>query len=134
MTTQNSRQFQDTHIAARNFDRMVGFYTQFMNLELMEQTAEMALLRDARTGQTLCVTNGPSVDKPSPGVVVADLDRAIEELETFGGKVRRRWTLGMVEGANCEDPEGNEMMLWQRRSALSASIDPTEETAPLSLA
>jgi predicted enzyme related to lactoylglutathione lyase len=130
----HTRQFQDTMVSARNFDRMVSFYTRFMGLELMEQTADFALLRDGRTGQSLCVTNGPSVETPSPGVAVADLERAIDELEAMGGKVRKRWMLGMLEGANCEDPEGNGLMLWQRRAGLSAEAELGEDVAHLSLA
>jgi catechol 2,3-dioxygenase-like lactoylglutathione lyase family enzyme len=132
-----SRRFQDTMISARNYDRLVGFYTRFMGLELLEQNGELALLRDASTGQTLCVTNGPAVEAPSPAVAVDDLERAVLELETLGGRVRKRWMIGMFEGANCEDPEGNGIMLWQRRESLvpaHATGDDADVGAPLSLA
>ncbi len=107
------RTLEDTMIPARNYRKMVGFYRRFLGLELKQGTPHFTLLKDAKSRQELCITNGRSVGRTSPGIRVTDLEAALKDLRKLGGKVSRRWDFGAMRGANAKDPEGNEILVWQ---------------------
>lgn len=108
-----ARKFFDTMISASDFPKMVEFYEKFWGLTVTDRHEYYAMLVDPVTGQKLCITNGPSVTQTSPGFDVDDIDKAVRDVEVLGGKVLRRWELKGKKGANCQDPEGNEIMIWQ---------------------
>ena len=104
---------RDTMISARDFRKLTLFYTRFVGLKCTARNQRFAALMDPKSRQCLCITNGESVDRASPGIQVQDLDAALKRLARLGGKVRKRWDYGAMRGANCKDPEGNEIMVWQ---------------------
>ena len=104
--------FKDTMIVAMDFEKMIKFYNEYCELEIVEKTENWATLVDKETKQSLCITNGTSVRSTSPGFEVTDLDKALSDLERRGGSVVKKWEFGPMKGAHCSDPEKNEMMIW----------------------
>lgn len=117
LTLDTQKQFpqnmQDTMIAAKNFDALVGFYKSFGSFGVAETNPSFCTLRDAVSGGTICITNGESVKSTSPGFRATDLAASLTTLEKMGGKIVKRWEYGPMVGVNAEDPEGNEIMIWQ---------------------
>lgn len=114
-TATTTRTFQDTMISAEDFAPMVRFYTEFVGLEIVEENDAWVLLKDATTSQSLCITKGASVKSTAPGISVPDIEVALTDLTALGGSVTERWEFGPMVGANCTDPEGHEVMVWQTR-------------------
>ncbi|MEK7689844.1 MAG: hypothetical protein AAB425_02360, partial [Bdellovibrionota bacterium] len=84
-------QFKDTMMMARDFKALVRFYNEFVGMSIVESTEHWTMLRDEKTGQSLCITNGPSVRTTSPGIEVEDLEVALGELKRLGGSVHKTW-------------------------------------------
>lgn len=95
-----------TMVPATNFEKMIEFYKSLGNLEIQSKTDDYVVLKNPRTQESICVTNGHSLKKPSAGFKTDNIRDAIGHLESLGGKVQK-----MV--ATCIDPEGNEIMVWQ---------------------
>jgi predicted enzyme related to lactoylglutathione lyase len=106
------RKFKDTMISASDFGGLVSFYENFWGVKAVRND-DFAMLVDRETKQSLCITNGPSVTATSPGFAVDDIEKAVNDVTQLGGKVIRRWEFSTMKGANCYDPEGNEIMIWQ---------------------
>ena len=106
---------KDTMIMAMDYPKMIKFYNEFLGLEIIEKTEQWTTLKDTETSQTLCITNGSSVRATAPGIEVPNLDKALKDLETLGGSVHKYWEFDTLKGANCYDPENNEMMIWEER-------------------
>lgn len=111
-TTKHAR-LKDTMISASDIATMRRFYEEVVGLEVTQETDDFVMLTDPETNQSICLTDGRSVSSTSPGVEVDELEEAITRLERLGGSVRDRWEFGPMIGANCSDPEGNELLLWQ---------------------
>ena len=107
------RNFSDTMIAAKDYKKLVSFYTDFVGLEVAESTKNYTMLVDQEKKQCLCITDGPSVTSTSPGIAVTDLAQSLIDLKVMGGTVLKTWEFASMKGANCQDPEGNELMIWQ---------------------
>ena len=105
--------FLDTMLPAMDFRKLVSFYTRFVGLKTTERNRGFAMLTDPKSRQALCITNGRAVGRASPGIQVQDLDASLKRLRKLGGKILKRWDFGGMRGANCKDPEGNEMLVWQ---------------------
>lgn len=104
---------KDTMIMTQDYSKMVKFYNEFVGLEITEQTENWTTLQDKETGNTLCLTNGASVRSTAPGIEVENLEKSLEELRAVGGTVHKTWEFATMKGANCYDPENNEIMLWE---------------------
>lgn len=104
---------QDTMIMARDYEKMIKFYNEFVGLDIIDKNEHWATLRDKETNQVLSITNGPSVRSVSPGIEVENIEHALQAIKLLGGSVHKRWELGSMKGANCYDPENNEIMVWQ---------------------
>lgn len=100
-------------ISAADADRMVAFYRDFAGLTVGDDTDSYVMLSDSDTGQSLCITKGSSVGSTSPGIAVDDIGAALKQIVELGGSIRDKWDYGPMVGANCSDPEGNEVMVWQ---------------------
>jgi predicted enzyme related to lactoylglutathione lyase len=108
-----TRTYTDTMIAAKDYRKLAGFYRDLCGLGVVQETEHFFMLRDPETRQSLCITNGPSVSQTSPGLSVINLEQALNDVERLGGKVRNRWEYQPMKGANCQDSEGNEVMIWE---------------------
>ncbi|MFC1522894.1 VOC family protein [Elusimicrobiota bacterium] len=107
------RNFSDTMIAAKDYKKLVDFYHKLVGLEIAEATDDYTMLVDKEKKQNLCISNGVSIKRTAPGIAVEDLEETLKDLENLGGKIEKRWELGPMKGANCMDPEGNWIMIWQ---------------------
>ncbi len=107
------RNFSDTMIAAKDYEKLVSFYTGFVGLEVTESSEKFTMLVDREKKQCLCITNGESVSSTSPGILVTDLAQSLIDLKSMNGKILKTWEFASMKGANCLDPEGNELMIWQ---------------------
>lgn len=116
-TATKTARFQDTMVSATDYATMVRFYTEFVGLEPTQVTDDFTMLTDPETGQSLCITDGASVARVSPGIAVDSIEPALERLVELGGSVTERWAFGPMVGANATDPEGNELMVWELRTA-----------------
>ena len=109
----NKATFTVMMIAAVNYDNSVQFYHLFVGLDISKKTEAYNRLKDKESGQMLCITNGESVKQTSPGIKVADMQATLRMLEELGGHVIKQWVYASMEGANCMDSEGNEVLIWQ---------------------
>ena len=110
------RSFTDTMMSVKNFEKQIEFYTNFLGLSIVHKVTGYALLKDNESGQVLCITDGESVASVSPGITTANLEDSLAELNKLGGSVVKRWEYSDMIGANCKDPEGNELMIWQLKN------------------
>lgn len=108
--------YSDNMISAENFEETIGFYQDSFGLTLGSKNESFAVLVDPVSKQKLCITNGPSVSKMSPGISTSDLSETLKSFESRGGKITKRWEYKYMIGANCHDKEGNEVMIWESRS------------------
>ena len=46
-------------------------------------------------------------------MIAADMQATLRMLEELGGHVIKQWGYASMEGANCKDSEGNEVLIWQ---------------------
>ncbi len=105
--------FTDTMLGANDFQKLVGFYKQVFNFQVPQDDGKgFLILRDGWSGQSLCITDGASVSRAAPSFRVVDLEDSIAILEKAGGKTLKRWEYAKMQGANCQDLEGNEILLY----------------------
>lgn len=95
-----------TMIPATNFEEMVRFYTNLGNLDVTQKTDDFVVLRNPRTQESICITNGHSVSKPAAAFRSDDIRDSLTQLQNMGGKIHK-----VI--ATCSDPEGNEILIIQ---------------------
>jgi predicted enzyme related to lactoylglutathione lyase len=110
---QRGMDYSDNMLSARNFAALSAFYRDCFGLYVASEAACHVMLVDPVSQQKLCITDGESVSRMSPGIRAENLDEALDRLQAKGAVVRKRWEFEKMKGANCEDPEGNELLVWQ---------------------
>lgn len=108
-----SATYSDNMLAAKDFKRLVAFYSATFGLSAKSHSDCHSFLVDPVSQQKLCITDGESVGRMSPGIESTNLERTLADIEAAGGKTLQRWEFKSMFGANCSDPEGNELMVWQ---------------------
>lgn len=104
--------YADNMLGAKNFESLVAFYANCFGLE-NKPGPGFAMLEDPESRQKLCITDGASVSRMSPGVATKDLAKTTAKITELGGKVGKHWEYAYMQGANCHDPEGNEILVWK---------------------
>jgi predicted enzyme related to lactoylglutathione lyase len=56
-----------------------------------------------------------AIGKQSFDCPVDNLESALEKIRNFGGEVIAHWEYPDTVGANCKDPEGNNLIVWSRK-------------------
>ena len=110
------RNFSDTMMSSGNYDAKIAFYERFVGLKLKLRTDSFAMLEDEATGQKLCLTNGRSVEKTGPSILVKSLDCAMKDLKALGGTVTAEWEFENMKGANAVDFEGHEILIYENKA------------------
>jgi hypothetical protein len=110
------RNFSDTMMSSENYDAKIAFYERFVGLKLKLRTDSFAMLEDQSTGQKLCLTNGRSVEKTGPSILVKNLDGAMRDLKALGGSVTATWEFENMKGANAVDFEGHEILIYENKA------------------
>jgi predicted enzyme related to lactoylglutathione lyase len=115
-----SVELSDFMMSAKNFEELVGFYEKNCGLVVESKNGGFAMLVDPSTALLLCITNGTSIGRPGPGLLVKNLAVSLESLKGQGAKVIKTWEYERMIGANIEDPEGNEVLVYQMKQAPAA--------------
>jgi predicted enzyme related to lactoylglutathione lyase len=105
--------YSDNMLSARDISALSAFYRDSFGLLVESENQGYIMLVDPVSRQRLCLTKGESVARMSPGICAENLEEALGRLEKGGARVRKRWEYPKMLGANCEDPEGNEILVWQ---------------------
>lgn len=104
---------KDMMIAAQHLPTLTNFYATCFGLRTDQKGECFTTLVDPVSAQRLCLTDGPSVSRASPGIGTESLEETLAAVARCGGKVLSRWEFPRMKGANCADPEGNEILVWQ---------------------
>jgi hypothetical protein len=99
-------------IAAAQFSGLTAFYQNLLEVRALPQKG-FVMLDDSDTGQMLCVTDGPSLNKSGVGLEVDDLSLAMQRLTQLGGTIESTFEYPSMRGAKARDPESNEILMFQ---------------------
>lgn len=107
--------YSDNMLSAKNYKSLVAFYRDSIGLYPSVAREDFTILIDQESGQRLCITSGPSNGRFSPGISSKKLDSTITQMTQLGAKVLKQWEYPGMIGANVEDPEGNEIVVWESK-------------------
>ena len=88
------------------------FYKNLLGLEVKSMGDDFAVLKDPHTGKEFVLKRNQASDADFN---VLDLDETLGTIEQTGGRVFERWEYPELVGARCQDPSGNEFLLWQNK-------------------
>ena len=104
----------DAMIGSPDLKATTAFYKSFLKMKLADKgDGSFVILSDPETDQRVCIMSMPKLKNAALGVDTPDLERSLAALQKLGGKVTHRWSYPKMIGANCKDPDGHELILWQ---------------------
>ncbi|HVJ65097.1 MAG TPA: VOC family protein [Bdellovibrionota bacterium] len=107
----------DTMMPAKDFEKLARFYENFSGMRRQSEQSCFVNLQDTNTGNVLCVVEADAVSRAAPSFGVEDLSVATGRARELGAKIIHEWEFERLRGANLNDPEGNEFMIWQVKGA-----------------
>lgn len=110
-----SAKFADTMIGSKNLPATAAFYTTFLGMEISNpgDGKSFMILKDPKTGQSLCITADPTLENACPSIESENLELTLTALSAQGGKVIDQAAYATMKVANVQDPDGRKMCIWQ---------------------